>query len=84
MPRRPPGRPHTIVRISTGTIPLRPEGFDFISAANSPTGQNLLVVGFEGDGTASSERVAFITVVPEPTSFAALGLCTVALLGRRR
>lgn len=72
------------LRIDTGSIPLRPEGFDFVSAANSPTGQNLLVVGFEGDGTAASERVAFITVVPEPTSLALIGLGGIALLARRR
>jgi hypothetical protein len=71
------------LRIDTGDVPLRPEGFDFVPAADSPTGQNLLIVGFEGDGTAASERVAFITVVPEPTSLALIGVGGIALLARR-
>ncbi len=47
--------------------PLRPEGMAFISSANSPNGQNLLVVGFEGDGT-NGERVGVYSVVPEPST----------------
>jgi len=61
-------------RISTGTIPLRPEGMSFVSAADSPNGQNLLIVGFEGDGTASSERIAVFSVVPEPQTWVLLGI----------
>lgn len=55
------------IRITDGlNTPLRPEGFQFVSAADSPNGQNLLIVGFEGDGTATSERVLILSVIPEP------------------
>ena len=73
-----------IVDAINGT-PLRPEGFQFVSAADSPTGVSLLLVGFEGDGNLdfSDERVAILSVVPEPSSavlfLAGLGcvVCTV-------
>jgi hypothetical protein len=78
-------------RLADGTnSPLRPEGFNFISAANSPTGVPLLVIGFEGDGTAvGSERVVTLSVtgsaIPEPSSAAALaGLVTLGLVATRR
>lgn len=62
------------LRIDAGAdTPLRPEGFEFVPAALSPTGQNLLVVGFEGDGDDSlNERVALIAVVPEPAGLSLL------------
>ncbi|MFZ4682408.1 MAG: choice-of-anchor I family protein [Terrimicrobiaceae bacterium] len=72
-------------RISTGNIPLRPESLSFVSAADSPNGQNLLIVGFEGDGSgASNERIAIYSVVPEPSTALLLGVAGVALALRRR
>ena len=57
--------------------PLRPEGMQFVPASDSPNGQNLLIVGFEGDGTlASSERIAIFSVtnpIPEPGTYALMG-----------
>ncbi len=75
------------VRTQDGAnTPLRPESLSFISAADSPNGQNLLVVGFEGDGnTSSSERIAIYSVVPEPATAMFVGLgATVMLLRRHR
>jgi hypothetical protein len=62
------------IRVDAGAdSPLRPEGFQFVPAADSPTGVALLIVGFEGDGgLASSERVAIFSAVPEPASAALL------------
>ena len=61
-------------RISSGSIPLRPEGFSFVSANDSPNGQALVIIGFEGDGTASSERVVVFSAVPEPSTYALIAL----------
>jgi hypothetical protein len=74
------------VRVEDGAdTPLRPEGFHFVSAAESPTGVSLLIVGFEGDGSAtSSERVAIFSVVPEPSTGIMLAAALGALLGRSR
>jgi hypothetical protein len=77
----------TFVDAELVTGALRPEGFQFIGAADSPNGQNLLIVGYEGDGTLSSERVAIFTVIPEPSAFAAIAggvLFGFAALRRRR
>ncbi|MBI1335375.1 MAG: PEP-CTERM sorting domain-containing protein [Phycisphaera sp.] len=71
------------LRIATGDIPLRPEDMAFVPGSLSPTGGPLLFVGFEGDGTSTSERVAIIGV-PEPTSLALLALSGTACLLRRR
>jgi len=74
-------------RISTGNIPLRPEGMQFVSASDSPSGGPLLIVGFEGDGTASSERIVVFSVVPEPSTAGLLllgGLALWKLRARRR
>lgn len=62
--------------------PLRPEGMAFISAANSPNGQNLLVVGFEGDGT-SGERIGVYSVVPEPSTASLLVVSALGLFAAR-
>jgi len=66
----------------------RPEGFQFISAADSPTGQALLVVGYEGNGGGTpAEQIGIFTVIPEPSSFAIIAACAslgfVALRRRR-
>ena len=73
-------------RTSDGSnTPLRPEGMSFISAADSPNGQNLLIVGYEGDGTlASSERIAVFSVVPEPQTYLLIGIGAAFLLWRVR
>lgn len=70
---------------------LRPEGFNFVTAENSPTGTALLFVGFEGDGSVGTEQVAVFSVgtspIPEPSSAAAmagLGAIGLAALRRRR
>ena len=71
-------------RTSDGSnTPLRPEGMSFISAADSPNGQNLLIVGYEGDGTAS-ERIGVYSVVPEPQTYILLGIAAAFLLSRVR
>jgi hypothetical protein len=68
-------------RTSDGS--LRPEGMSFISAADSPNGQNLLIVGYEGDGTAS-ERIGVYSVVPEPQTYILIGIGAAFLLWRVR
>ena len=69
------------IRLASGaTTPLRPEGMLFVSAVDSPNGKNLLIVGYEGDGTAATERVAVYEVVPEPSTYAAFGLGAIALM----
>lgn len=71
----------------TSGTPHRPESLSFVSAADSPNGQNLLIVGFEGTGNgseAASERIAIFSVVPEPSTALLLGVAGVALALRRR
>ena len=69
---------------SSGT-PYRPESLSFVSAADSSNGQNLLIVGFEGDGTnAVSEQIAVYSVVPEPSAAWLLGAVGLAAALRRR
>lgn len=71
---------------------LRPEGFLFVEGMSNPTGQGLLFVGFEGDGSnPSTEQIAVFSVtpsaIPEPASIAALaglGVLGGAALRRRR
>jgi hypothetical protein len=76
------------IRVEDGDdSPRRPEGFHFVSAADSPTGVSLLIVGFEGDGSlTSSERITIFSVVPEPASvmLAIGGLVWLLNLLRRR
>jgi hypothetical protein len=73
-------------RTSDGSnTPLRPEGMSFISAADSPNGQNLLIVGYEGDGElSSSERIGVYSVVPEPQTYILIGIGAAFLLWRVR
>ncbi|MDB6134908.1 MAG: hypothetical protein JWM59_3151 [Verrucomicrobiales bacterium] len=68
---------------------LRPESINFISAADSPTGQAMLVVGFEGDGTRATEGLVLFniatTLIPEPSvSMLALGSLIAGLRRHRR
>jgi hypothetical protein len=69
-------------RTSDGS--LRPEGMSFISAADSPNGQNLLIVGYEGDGATTSERIGVYSVVPEPQTYLLMGIGAAFLLWRVR
>lgn len=74
--------------LGDGTF-LRPESINFISAANSPTGFALLVVGFEGDGTAATEGFSVFGIgtsaIPEPSvSLLAVGGLLAGLRRRRR
>jgi hypothetical protein len=61
---------------------ISPESIAFLNAANNPTGQNLLVVGYEGTGNNGS--IAVFSVVPEPHSALLLGIATVFGAMRRR
>ncbi|RYD34336.1 MAG: hypothetical protein EOP86_11200 [Verrucomicrobiaceae bacterium] len=68
---------------------VRPESINFISAADSPNGQAMLVVGFEGDGTSATEGLALFALgtnlIPEPSvSMLALGGLLAGLQRRRR
>lgn len=77
------------LRISDGSnSPLRPEGFTFVSAADSPTGFSMLIVGFEGEDPATlfsnDERFVILGVIPEPSSLLLLGFGAAAMLRRIR
>jgi hypothetical protein len=61
---------------------ISPESIAFLNAANNPTGQNLLVVGYEGTG--SNGSIAVFSVVPEPHSALLVGIATVFGAMRRR
>ena len=67
---------------------VSPEGSLYISAADSPTGTSLLLVGYEGHGGGANSAIieggiGVYQVVPEPGSLALL-LGGAALLGLRR
>ena len=73
---------------------ISPESIQFISASDSPTGQALIIVGYEGvfDPSASidisgSLAVYSVSAIPEPSTAAALagfGALGLAALRRRR
>jgi len=53
---------------------ISPESILFVPAANNPTGNNLLVVGYEGTGSNGSVATFQVNAVPEPGTWALLGL----------
>jgi hypothetical protein len=55
-----------------------PEGFDFIDAADSPTGAALLLVGYEDSGSWAAYTV------PEPASLALLAAGATLMMSRRQ
>lgn len=61
---------------------ISPESILFLDAANNPSGKNLLVVGFEGTG--SNGSIGVFEVVPEPQTWALLGLGTAFALWQIR
>ena len=61
---------------------VSPESIAFLDAASNPTGQNLLVVGYEGTG--SNGSIAVFSVVPEPHSALLVGIAAVLGTMRRR
>ena len=73
----------------TGGPYVSSESMQFLDAADpgNPTGQHLLIVGFEGEGASIAGSVAVFAVVPEPGTWAMLagaGLLAVMRLRRRR
>lgn len=66
---------------------VSPESMQFLGASDpsNPTGQNLLFVGYEGEGAAIAGSVAVFAVVPEPHAWAMLtGAGLLAALRRKR
>lgn len=57
----------------------RPEGMSFVPADVSPSGQNILIVGFEGN-----DRVAVFQVVPEPSTWGVMLGAAVLMVGAYR
>lgn len=80
---------NTVTSTSDSGAPyISPESIKFIAAADNATGQNLIVVGYEGTG-AGNGSVGIFTVtapIPEPATYAALvgfGALGLATLRRR-
>jgi hypothetical protein len=61
---------------------ISPESIVFLDSASNPTGQNLLVIGYEGTG--SNGSIAVFSVVPEPHSALLVGIGAVLGAMRRR
>lgn len=61
---------------------ISPESIAFLDAASNPTGQNLLIVGYEGTG--SNGSIAVFSVVPEPHSALLVGIAAALGAMRRR
>jgi len=55
----------------------------FIDGASSPTGNPLLLVGYEGVGTEATRGIG-VYAVPEPSSAALLTAGALGFLARRR
>ena len=72
-------------RLSGAQVPVRPESFNFVSAADSPIGVALLLVGYEGSDPESERLGVFaLGAVPEPSSAALLLLAGLGCITRRR
>jgi len=76
---------------TNGVISLAPESLQFISAADSPTGEALLIAGYEGTGGNGSVvvfSVNSLSAVPEPSTIAlatgAAALFALHLFRRRK
>jgi hypothetical protein len=76
---------------TNGVTSLAPESLQFISAADSPTGEALLIAGYEGTGGNGSVvvfSVNSLSPVPEPSTVAlaagAVGLLCLAAWRRRK
>lgn len=66
---------------------VSPESITFVSALDNPSGQNIILVGFEGTGGNGSIGVFAVSAIPEPSAAAALagfGALGLAALRRRR
>lgn len=61
---------------------ISPESIAFLDAASNPTGQNLLIIGYEGTG--SNGSIAVFSVVPEPHSTLLVGIAAALGAMRRR
>ena len=60
-----------------------PESILFVAAADNATGQDILIVGYEGEGAQLGGSIAVIQAVPEPSTLVTL-LGGVGLLALRR
>jgi hypothetical protein len=69
---------------NVGQLYLSPESMQFVPASMNAVGQDLLLVGYENP-TNPSGAVAVFTVIPEPSTYAALaGIAALALVAFRR
>ncbi len=77
---------NVITDFGTAAAYVSPETLQFISAADSPNGKNLLVVGYEGTATINgSIAVLEVTPVPEPAAVSiAMGAGLLGLIAWRR